>query len=61
MFGGINGKVRPCTPELKAEQQAVSFIQFLFGKGLSKDDVLKAIADDETINELVRERAIELA
>jgi hypothetical protein len=37
-------------------------IRFLFDKGLSKADVLQAIADDETITELVvRQRATELA
>ena len=34
-------------------------IRFLFGNGLSKEGVLKAIAADEKITELVRQRATE--
>ena len=49
------------TPELKAEQQAVSLIRFLFGQGLSQADVLQSLAADATINDLVRHRATELA
>ena len=52
---------RPWTPELKVEQQAVSLIRFLFDKGLSQADVLQSLAADETINDLVRHRATELA
>jgi WD40 repeat protein len=60
--GNVNvWDAQPWTPELKAEQQAVSLIRFLFGKGLSKADVLQSIATDETINDLVRHRATELA
>jgi hypothetical protein len=33
----------------------------LFNKGLSKADVLQSLADDATINDLVRHRATELA
>ncbi|MBI5760663.1 MAG: hypothetical protein HZA46_19265 [Planctomycetales bacterium] len=33
----------------------------LFGKALSQADVLQCLADDETINDLVRHRASELA
>jgi hypothetical protein len=46
---------------LKAVQQAVSLIRFLFGKGLSQADVIQSLAADSTINDLVRHRATELA
>ena len=58
---GVAGVGGSWTPELKAEQQAVSLIRFLFDKGLSKVDVLQSIAADETITDLVRHRATELA
>ena len=48
-------------PSFGGPASRVSLIGFLFGKGLSKEDVLKTIADDETINDLVRQRATELA
>ena len=59
--GGGAGVGRPWTPKLKAEQQAVSLIRFLFDKGLSQSDVLQSLATDETINDRVRHRATELA
>ena len=48
-------------PRLLAEREALSLIRFLFDKGLSKADVLQSLADDETINDVVRHRATELA
>ena len=52
---------RPWTSEMKAEQQAVSLLRFLFDKGLSQADVLQSLDTDATINDLVRHRATELA
>ena len=49
------------TPELKAEQQAISLVRLLFEKGLTGEFVLAAIVADETITDLVRQRATELA
>ena len=49
------------TPELRAEQQAISLLRFLFGQGLSKEDVLKTIAADQTINDSVRQLATQFA
>jgi WD40 repeat protein len=52
---------RPYTPKLRTEQQAISLIRFLFGQGLSKEDVLKSIAADQTITDPVRQRATQFA
>ena len=52
---------RPWTPELRAEQEALSLIRSFFHKGLSMDSVSKAITVDATLSDLVRQRALEFA
>ena len=51
---------RPWTPELRAEQQALSVIRVLEARSLAKPALRDAIAADATISEPVRQRALEL-
>jgi WD40 repeat protein/serine/threonine protein kinase len=52
---------RPWTAELRTEREALGLVIFLSEKGLTKEAVLRTIATDGTITELVRQRALELA
>ncbi len=51
---------RPWTPEFKAEKTALGLVRSLFNKGLSKEDVLKSIAADNSIDVLVRQQTARL-
>ena len=52
---------RPWTPELRAEQEALSLVRFYSMPPISKDELLARIRADATVSELVRERALEFA
>jgi hypothetical protein len=46
------------TPELRVQRKARSLLQFLFGKGLSLEDVVAAIRQDQTIGEEVQQQVL---
>ncbi len=52
---------RPWTPELRAEQEALSLVRFYSTPAISKDQLLACIRADATLREPVRERALEFA
>ena len=52
---------RPWTPELRDEREALSLIHFLRDQGKAMTEWPDAIAADQTISELVRERALQFA
>ena len=52
---------RPWTPELRAEQEALSLVRFYSTPPISKDELLARIRADATVSEPVRERALEFA
>ena len=65
LVSGVHGGIeiwdaRPWTPELRAEQLALSVIRVLEAKSLAKPALLDAIAADASISERVRQRALEL-
>ena len=53
--------MRPWTPELKAEQEALGLLRFLCAKRPAKEQLIESIRGDATISEPVRRRALELA
>ena len=62
--GGGRVKVwdaRSWTPELKAERESVSLLRFRCVDDIGKQELLNAIAADQTISESVRHRAMEMA
>ena len=52
---------RPWTPELRAEREALSLIHFLRAHDKPQSEWLNAISSDQTINEPVRQRAMQFA
>ena len=52
---------RPWTPELRAEQEALSLVRFYSTPPISKDELLTRIRADATVSEPMRERALEFA
>jgi WD40 repeat protein len=52
---------RPWTPELRVEQQAMSWIRFYSTSPISTDELLSRIRAHTTVNDAVRERALEFA
>ena len=54
---------RPWTPELRAEREALSLIHLLQeqGKGKYRSNLIRAISADQTISEIVRQRALQFA
>jgi hypothetical protein len=55
------GDARPWTPELRAEQEALSLVRFCSNPPISKDELIARISRDETIAEPIRARALVLA
>ena len=53
--------IRPLTPEVRIEQQAVNLLNLWFAKPLSKAEILERIRSDQTISEPVRKQAFVLA
>ena len=53
--------IRPLTPEVRIEQQAVNLLNVWFAKPLSKAEILERIRSDQTISEPVRKQALVLA
>ena len=53
--------IRPLTPEVRIEQQAVNLLNVWFAKPLSKAEILERIRSDQTISEPVRKQALLLA
>jgi hypothetical protein len=49
---------RPLTEKLQVESEARGLVRFLFEKLLSKDKVMTAIRDDQTISEPLRQAAL---
>ena len=52
---------RPWTPELRAEQEALSLVRFYSRSPISNDELMDRIRADATVSEPVRERALEFA
>ncbi len=52
---------RPWTPELRAEQEALSLIHWLRRQDKPRSDWLDVISSDQTISESVRQRALQFA
>ena len=52
---------RPWTPELRADREALSFIQFLKHQGHNPDEWGQIISLDETISPAARQRALQFA
>ncbi len=52
---------RPWTPELRTQSEAVGLLRLRCADGIGKQELLNAIAADQTISESVQQRAIEMA
>ena len=52
---------RPWTPELRAEREALSLIHFLRDQGRPQSEWLAALSSDQTLSDLVRQRALQFA
>ena len=52
---------RPWTPELRAEREALSLIQFRRDQGQPQSEWLAALSADQTLSEPVRQRALQFA
>ena len=52
---------RPWTPELRAEREALSLIHFLRDQGQPQSEWLAALSSDQTLSDLVRQRALQFA
>ena len=50
---------RPWTLKLRAEREALSLIHFLRDQGQPQSEWLDAISTDQTINDRVRQRALQ--
>jgi len=54
-------RVRPWSPELRAEQEALSLVRFYSTPPIAKDELVARIRADATVSDPVRERALEFA
>jgi WD40 repeat protein len=52
---------RPLTPQIELEREALSFVEFLFAKSLSKKEVIAKIRTSEMISESLRHEALHWA
>ena len=53
--------VRPWTPTLRAECEALSLLYFLRDQSQPQSEWLNAISSDQTLSEAVRQRALQFA
>jgi WD40 repeat protein/serine/threonine protein kinase len=51
---------RPLTPELQVEREALGLLEFYFGKGLVRTQVIEKLCGNRTISEPIRQKALEL-
>ena len=52
---------RPWTAELRAEREMLSLLRFLCANPIEKETLVQRIREDETISDVVRQRALEIA